>query len=174
MLRLMLLRHAKSARPPGVDDHERPLAERGRQAAPLIGRHMAGNGLVPDLAIVSSARRAQETWALVAQSFATSIVRRDEARIYEAAPAAILSVIREVEPEIATLVLVGHNPGFERLAAELIGGGNEADRARLAEKYPTAGLAVIDFDANRWSDVGRADGTLVAFVTPKSLGGEDD
>jgi phosphohistidine phosphatase len=159
MLRLMLLRHAKSARPPGVDDHERPLAERGRQAAPLIGRHMAGQGLVPDLAIVSSARRAQETWALVAQSFATPIVRRDEGRIYEAAPAAILSVIREVEPEIATLVLVG---------------GNEADRARLAEKYPTAGLVVIDFAVARWSDIGRADGALVEFVTPKSLGGEDD
>lgn len=174
MLRLMLLRHAKSAWPAGTDDHGRPLAERGRQAASLIGRAMAGQGLVPDLAIVSTARRAQETWALVEPCLGAPVARRDEPRIYEAGTAAILAAIGEVEPGMATLLVVGHNPGFERLAAELVGEGDKRERARLGRKYPTAGLAVIDFDAGRWSDIERGEGTLVHFITPKSLGGEHD
>jgi phosphohistidine phosphatase len=174
MLRLMLLRHAKSAWPAGADDHARPLAERGRRAAPMIGRHMAERGLVPDLAVVSTARRAAETWTLVAQSFGKPVERRDEPRIYEAGPAAILAEIRAVEPSVTSLLLVGHNPGFERLTAELVASGEQRDLARLAKKYPTAALAVIEFDAARWSDIAKGAGTLTAFVTPKSLGGDDD
>src|SRR3954451_9727604 len=153
MLRLMLFRHAKSAYPAGVEDHERPLAERGRKAAPAIGRYMADQELVPDLAVVSTARRAQETWALAAQALGTDVPRREEGRIYEAGPAAILDTVRQTAPGIGTLLLVGHNPGFEDLAAELVGGGDKDALARLRTKFPTAGLAVIDFDFQRWSDV---------------------
>lgn len=174
MRRLMLLRHAKSAWPTGTDDHERPLAGRGRKSAPLVGNYMAEHGLVPQLAILSTARRAQETWALVAQSFAKPVARRDEPRIYEAAATAILDVIKAVEPGIATLLLVGHNPGFERLAVGLAGSGDNDALARLGQKYPTAALAVIDFEAARWSDLTAGSGRLERFVTPKLLGGVDE
>src|SRR3954465_2963655 len=140
MLRLMLFRHAKSAYPAGVEDHERPLAERGRKAAPAIGRYMADQELVPDLAVVSTARRAQETWALAAQALGTEVPRRDERRIYEAGPAAILDVTRQTPSRVGTLLLVGHNPGFQELALALIGEGDEDTLARLGSKFSTAGL----------------------------------
>ena len=95
MRRLMLLRHAKSAWPDGVDDHERPLAKRGRTACALMGRYMVDEALLPDLTIVSTARRARESWELVRPAFGQDIVERDEPRIYEASASAILDVVRE-------------------------------------------------------------------------------
>ena len=173
MLRLMLFRHAKSAYPAGVEDHERPLAERGEKAAPVIGRYMADQRLVPDLAVVSTARRAQQTWALAAEALGKVIRRRDEARIYEA-PAALVEVIRQTPSGVGTLLLVGHNPGLQDLALDLVGGGDKDALARLRAKYSTAGLAVIDFDVRRWSDVSPGGGSLERFVTPKSVKAERD
>ena len=72
MKRLLLLRHAKSAWPDGVEDHDRPLSDRGRRDAPRMGAYIAAAGLRPDFALVSSARRTQETWALVAPATAAS------------------------------------------------------------------------------------------------------
>jgi phosphohistidine phosphatase len=119
MRRLMLLRHAKSGWPGGVSDLDRPLATRGRDAAPLIARHLADEGLVPDLVLVSPARRTQETWNLVRGAAADAQVRTDS-RIYEAPPGRLLEVVQEVRPEVRTLLMIGHNPGFEGLAKALI------------------------------------------------------
>jgi phosphohistidine phosphatase len=174
MHRLMLFRHAKSAYPAGVDDHERPLADRGRKSAPIIGHYLADQRLVPDLAVVSTARRAQETWALAADALGRDIPRRAEGRIYEARPAAILEIVRQTRSDVGTLVLVGHNPGFQDLATELIGGGDKDGLARLRAKFSTAGLAVIDFDVQRWSDLTAGGGRLERFVTPKSIKAEQD
>ncbi|AUX78170.1 SixA phosphatase family protein [Sinorhizobium fredii] len=165
--RLMLLRHAKSAWPEGVADHRRPLAGRGRKAAPVIGAYMAEQGLVPDLALVSTARRAQETWELVAEALPASVDSRDAVGIYEVAAKAILGVIRGVEPSVRSLLLVGHNPGMEELALLLAGEGEALPRLR--EKFPTAALAVIDFDAGQWSEIEPSSGRLVRFVTPRML-----
>ncbi|MCA1492593.1 histidine phosphatase family protein [Ensifer sp. NBAIM29] len=165
--RLMLLRHAKSDWPEGVADHRRPLAERGRRTAPVIGAYMAEHGLVPDLAIVSTARRAQETWEIVSEALPVGVAARDAVGIYEVAAPAILKVIRDVEPWVSCLLLVGHNPGMAELALLLAGGGE--DLPRLREKFPTAGLAVIDFDVGKWSDVAPRKGRLVRFVTPRLL-----
>jgi phosphohistidine phosphatase len=173
MRRLMLLRHAKSDWPGGVDDRQRPLAKRGREASLRMGEYMAEAELIPDLAVVSPARRAQETWELVSAAFRRDIARQDEPRIYEASASAILGVIGETAPEIRALLLVGHNPGFEALARSLIGTGREADLARLGRKYPTAGLAVIDFDIEHWSDVAPGLGVLERFETPESVGSRD-
>lgn len=163
----MLLRHAKSAWPEGVADHRRPLAERGRKAAPIIGAYMAEHGLVPDLALVSTARRAQETWEIVAEALRQSVNARDTVAIYEVAAPAILKVIRDVEPSVRSLLLVGHNPGMSELALLLAGRGEEL--SRLHEKFPTAGLAVIDFDIEQWSDIEPGKGHLVRFATPRML-----
>lgn len=167
----MLLRHAKSAWPDGVEDHERPLDARGRKAAPAMGRFMAAQGLVPDLAIVSTARRAGETWALVRAGFPRKVAQRREKRIYEASPDAILAVVRETPARARTLLVVGHNPGFEDLAQKLAGAGDRSALARLRRKYPTAGLAVIDFGVERWSEVTDGGGRLALFETPKRLAG---
>ena len=170
MRRLMLLRHAKSAYPEGVDDHERPLAERGEKAAARMGAYMAEEGLLPDLAIVSTAHRAQQTWELARSAFRREIKQRDEKRIYEASVQAIFDVVRKAPARGKTLLLVGHNPGFEDLALTLIGGGEPEALARLRKKYPTAGLAVIEFDIDRWREVAARGGRLERFETPKTVG----
>jgi phosphohistidine phosphatase len=174
MRRLMLLRHAKSDRPEGVDDHERPLAKRGRQKSPLIGIYMAKERLRPNLAIVSTARRARETWKLVRSAFKHDISRQKEPRIYDASAKAILDVINETAPDVKALLLVGHNPGLQDLAFKLIGKGNKSDLSQLHRKFPTAGLVVIDFDVKRWRDVAEGLGQLERFETPKSIGGHTD
>ncbi|PRD51677.1 SixA phosphatase family protein [Phyllobacterium myrsinacearum] len=170
MLRLLLLRHAKSDWPDGVDDHERPLAERGRRASPLMARYMAGEGLIPDLALVSTARRTQETWELLRPVIGDDTRWREEPRIYEAPARVILDVVRTAEPGIGTLLVVGHNPGLHDAALRLAGSGRESDLTRLRQKYPTAGLAVIDFTAARWSELADQSGELERFVTPRTIG----
>ena len=173
MRRLMLLRHAKSDRPAGVDDHERPLARRGRQDSTRMGRYMAAQSLRPDLAIVSTARRARETWELARPAFDAQISQQDESRIYEASAASILDVVHEADSSMHTLLLVGHNPGFHDLIIELIGTARKAELARLRQKFPTAGLVVIDFDIDLWSQASMAGGRLERFETPKSSGSGD-
>lgn len=173
MLRLLLLRHAKSARPDGVADIDRPLATRGREASPRMGAYLAAEGLAPDLALVSSARRTRETWELAGPPLG-AVPMRVEPRIYEAPSGRLLTVVQEVEAPVRTLLLVGHNPGFEDLARQLAGRGDRDALARLGQKYPTAALAVIDFPVENWVEVASGSGRLERFVTPKSLGlGED-
>ncbi len=170
MLRLMLLRHAKADHPAGVTDHERPLAGRGRAEAAAMGRYMAAAGLLPDLAIVSTARRSQETWDLARSAFAADVDRRNEARIYEASVEGILEVMREVGPDVRSLLLIGHNPGFQALALWLVGKAGAADPVPLRQNYPPAGIVVIDVRVPDWREISSGSGRLERFVTPASLG----
>jgi phosphohistidine phosphatase len=171
MRRLMLLRHAKSDWPDGVDDHERPLGKRGRRTSPMMGAYMAKEDLLPDCAIVSTARRARETWELVRAMLAQNIIQKDEPRLYDASAYTILAVVKKASPDVHVLLLVGHNPGFHELALKLIGKERQSDLSRLQRKFPTAGLAVIDFNVGNWSDVSEGLGRLERFETPKSIGG---
>ncbi|MGF9761543.1 histidine phosphatase family protein [Microvirga sp. 0TCS3.31] len=173
MLRLLLLRHAKSGWPPGILDVDRPLAKRGQEAALVMGDYLKRERLAPDLVIVSSARRTQETWERV-HPILGEIEMRTDGRIYEAPVGRLLEIVREVEPRVGTLLLVGHNPGFEELAKLLIGEGDMGSILRLGQKYPSAGLAVIDFELQSWADVGKKTGRLERFVTPKFLGNDED
>ena len=168
MKQLLLLRHAKSAWPDGVEDHDRPLGERGRRDAPRMGAYIAA-AHQPDFALVSSARRTRDTWSLVAAELKSPCPALTAPSIYEATPAAILAAIHAAPEESEKLLVIGHNPGFEELAALLASGDDTEVMKRLKAKYPTAGLAVIDFDINRWADVTAGAGRLTAFVTPKTL-----
>jgi phosphohistidine phosphatase len=173
-MRLLLLRHGKAAWPDGVDDMDRPLARRGREAARRMGAYLAEEGLVPDLALVSPARRTEETWALVKPALA-GVPARSEPRIYEAPAERLMSVVAGVEPAVGTLLLVGHNPGLEELLRLLIPAEERYAQARLRSKFPTAGLAVVDVRSSRWDEIARGAGSLQRFVTPRSLGwGEDE
>lgn len=169
MKRLLLLRHAKSAWPESVEDHDRPLADRGRRDAPRMGAHIVSAGLQPDFALVSSARRTQETWALVAPALGKPCPSRTVPSIYEAEAQAILKAIRNAPEESGTLLVIGHNPGLETLSASLAPRGEAGATARLKTKYPTAGLAVIAFGFETWADIAPGSGWLEAFATPKTL-----
>ena len=121
MRRLMLLRHAKSHWPMGVADRDRPLAARGREAAPVMGRYLADELLLPDLVLISPAKRTVETWEMVAPMLPEKPATQYEPRIYEAKVERLLDVVQEVEGDVRTLLLIGHNPGFEELAHLLTG-----------------------------------------------------
>jgi len=175
MRRLMLLRHAKSNWPAGIADRDRPLAARGREAAPVMGRYLADELLLPDLVLVSPARRTHETWELVAPMLPEKPASQHEPRIYEAKTPRLLDVVRETEGTVRTLLMIGHNPGFQELAALLTGHGDRYASARMSQKYPTCGLAVLDFAVEDWRDLAPRGGRLDRFVTPASLGeGPDD
>jgi phosphohistidine phosphatase len=169
MRRLMLLRHAKTERAgPGERDRARKLMKRGRADAAAIGAYMAHHGLVPDLALVSPAARAQETWSLVAAAFAKAPRMMTDDRIYNAIPEKLLGVIGETHKAQA-LIVVGHNPSLHDLAIQLIASGDVEVRKRINEKLPTSGLVVIDLPVDDWSLVHPHTGRLERFASPRLI-----
>jgi phosphohistidine phosphatase len=173
MRRLLLLRHAKSSwAEAGMADIDRPLAPRGIEAAPRMAAHMAERGYLPDLAVVSAARRTRETWALLAPTFPAARVLV-EPRIYEAPPGALLDIIAQADDAAGTLLLVGHNPGLQLVALHLAARERTVHRRALEQKFPTAALVAIDFDAESWAALRPDTGRLVAFDTPRSIGAAD-
>jgi phosphohistidine phosphatase len=170
MRRLLLLRHAKAERlQPGGRDHDRVLAERGRADAKKLGTYLARHAFVPDRALVSTSARTSETWALLAAAFGKAPPVSFEDRIYNASPQAILNVIKETGPETATLLVIGHNPGLQELAAMLIATGDIEARERLGEEFPTSALAAISFAPADWRSLHPQGGRLEHFVTPRWL-----
>ena len=166
----MLLRHAKSSwSQPGASDHERPLNRRGQEAAPRIGAYLARHGLIPDRVLCSTARRTRETWELVAAEAPAAPPATFEERIYDASPRTLLDVFRHAEAEAKSLLVVGHNPGLQEAATQLIASGDLEDRERLREKLPTGGLVVIDFAIADWSKLHPRSGRLERFVVPRML-----
>ncbi|EME98184.1 histidine phosphatase family protein [Streptomyces mobaraensis NBRC 13819 = DSM 40847] len=163
--RIVLFRHAK-AEWSDVDDHERPLADRGRKDAPAAGRWLAGSGVVPDLALCSTAARTRETWKLAVSELPQRPRTVYEERLYEASLGELIALLNEVSDEVGDLVVVGHNPGMHALADALSG---EADGDLLARMnrsgYPTSAIAVISFTGS-WKSVEHGVGRLVAFWAP--------
>ena len=169
MRRLMLLRHAKAAPPDGLADLDRPLTKRGKAAAARMAAYLEAEQLFPDLALVSPARRTRETWDPV-PSRLSDVPVRFESRLYEAPAERLFALVREVEPGVRGLLMIGHNPGFEDLAKLLVGYGDRYAFARMGQNFPTAALAVIDVDGEDWSGLKPGSGRLERFVTPNSLG----
>lgn len=174
MRTLCLLRHAKSSYDdPTLDDHDRPLARRGREAAPLIGAWIKAQGLVPDRVLCSSATRARATWALIEPLLDARIPVKASRDLYLAEPAKLRRLVQAAPRGCSRLLVIGHNPALAAFAQELTGAGKEGLRKRLRRKFPTAALAVITFEVAGWDEVGSATGTLTAFVRPKDLAGRE-
>ena len=161
MQRLILLRHGKAeSTPPSGGDFERGLTERGRRESALIGRALAEAGCVPDLVLVSTARRAMETWEAASAAFPKA--RMAPAReLYHASPEALSEAIETASATSRALMIVGHNPGLHELSLALA--ANRRGRA-LGDGFPTAAAAVFEID----SDGGY---TLERFLTPRQHGG---
>ena len=176
MPQLYLLRHAKSSwSTPLTGDHERPLAPRGEATAPLIAEEMKARGFVPDHILCSTAKRARQTLDLVLNKMAIKPPTCIEAKIYDAAPQDLIDLISQNAPNCQNLLLVGHNPAIHYAAAQMSLRGDDQALMKLEQKYPTAGLAVIDFDESKWHDGDVSNGYLTAFITPRTLvaGGPD-
>lgn len=161
MKTLFLLRHAKSSwKDAAQTDFMRPLNERGRQAAPLIGKYMRKQKLQPDLILCSPAERARQTIALVCEAAKFKTELRFDERIYEASVAVLRALVSEIDESAGRVLLVGHNPGFEELLEMLTG---------EVRRMPTAALAEIALDIEQWTNVREQSGELVQFVRPKEL-----
>lgn len=170
MMRLLLLRHAKSSWDvPGAVDFDRPLATRGRRAATMIGEHLAIHRMLPDRILCSSARRTRETLMGVLPVTDTDLDIRITRDLYDVTADAYIDCIGALGGSARTLLLIGHNPTVQDCALELIGSGNPALRTEIGEKFPTAGLAVIDFEHHRWSELKPRTGRVVAFFRPREL-----
>jgi phosphohistidine phosphatase len=170
MLTLSLLRHAKSSwKAPALPDQDRPLATRGESDAPLMGKAMAERGIDPDLVLCSSARRTRDTLALVLPELKVEPKIVYEDQLYHPTAAALLARVNEIQPGSSRVMLVGHNPEIQSFALDLVGAGAKHLRDRLRERFPTAGLAVINFPAGLWSSVTVNSGTLNLFLSPKDL-----
>ncbi|MCD9142364.1 SixA phosphatase family protein [Streptomyces albireticuli] len=165
--RIVLLRHAK-AEWSDADDHERPLTDRGRKDAPVAGRWLAGSGIVPDLALCSTAVRTRETWKLAVPELPQRPRTVYEDRLYEASLGELIAVVNEVSDEVGDLLLIGHNPGMHALA-DALAGEAEADLLPRMNRsgFPTSAMAVLTFTGS-WKSVEHGVGRLVAFWSPNA------
>ncbi len=163
MKNLILVRHAKSSwNDSSLDDHERTLNARGKRDAPEMGDRLARRGCDPHLLISSSAVRALETARTIAKKlgYPRESIRVEE-RLYLASIDELLEVIRGVDELMATLMLVGHNPGFTALANVL--------GPRDIFNMPTCGVLQLRFGTDAWAAVGALRGVEVLYDYPKSL-----
>jgi phosphohistidine phosphatase len=166
---LYLLRHAKSAwDDPSLEDHDRPLAARGKRAARAMARHFRSLDADPELILCSSSERTRETLDLLMPGFAAAPIMAVERGLYLAGAESMLARLRRVEDRVERVLLLGHNPGLHELALLLAQSGRAKLRAPLARKFPTTALATYAIETG-WSALGPDTARLVAYVTPAEL-----
>jgi len=153
---LIVVRHAKSDWSGGQADVDRPVAKRGRRQAPDAGRWLATSIDRIDLAVVSPARRARETWDLVSAELDVRPPTRIDDRVYGVSGGGLLRLVQELSDDVDTVVFVGHNPGVEDLVTLLTG-----ERVSM----PTSALAVITVPGS-WSNAGDSAAVLTAAGRP--------
>lgn len=164
--RLVVLRHAKSAWPPGVPDAQRPLGPRGLRDAPAAGRWLREAGWVPDRVLCSPARRTRQTWELVAAESGVSAPVTYEERLYGGSDEELLDLVRETPAQVRTLLLVGHNPGAQELVLLLAGEGDASALEQARTKFPTSAIAVLGLPG-AWSSLAPGDARLTGLVVPR-------
>ena len=167
--RLYLLRHAKSSwADTTLDDHDRPLAPRGEKALARLRRYLSAGHVAPTLVLCSSARRAVMTCeGIVAALPADTIVRIDDG-LYSASSGQLLDRLRHLDDETAGVLLIGHNPELQSLAASLVGSGDDPLREQLASAFPTGALVTLKV-SGAWADLIPGTAELEDFVVPREL-----
>ncbi|MGD0105383.1 MAG: histidine phosphatase family protein [Rhodopila sp.] len=172
MRQLLLLRHAKSAwDDASMPDRDRPLNARGRRSAVVMRHAMRDLGLVPDVVLVSTARRTMETLEALEPWDDTPLIEPMDS-LYLATPMQLTAALHGVAETVRSVLLIGHNPGLHDLALSLAGpgvtqSGSENERA-LAAGFPTGALAEFVV-AGSWWDLREGGGRLVRFLTPRML-----
>lgn len=171
MKTLTLLRHAKSGwDDPVARDFDRPLNAKGHRAARAMGQQMRDRGLAFDHIIASPAVRVVETLDAVRETYGRPLEANWDKRVYLASGETLLDVVQEAPDSTDRLLLSGHNPGMEDLILMLVP-DREDDEARdkVEEKFPTASIAEIRFDVDRWADVRENGGELTLFIRPRDI-----
>jgi phosphohistidine phosphatase len=168
---LHLLRHAKSSWKENVEDHERQLSKKGREAAKLVGHHLpAAIGSV-DLVLCSSAVRTRQTLELALSRFVTHprcLIERD---LYLANCDKLMARLRQLDETTPSVLLIGHNPGLHELAVKLATPDTARSHALTESKFPTGARVSFEIFAE-WSDLGHTRHRVIDYVVPASLVGE--
>ncbi len=161
MRRLWVLRHAKSSwDDPTLADHDRPLAPRGLKAARRIAGWADENGIEPELVLCSTAARARATLELVLPGLGTPRVEVEGA-LYHAPADELLARLRRVGAPIASVLLIGHNPGLHNLVGLLAPPG--------PEELPTGALVGLALDVEAWAETSPGCGRLEQLILPRTL-----
>lgn len=159
MKKVYIIRHAKSSwRDMSLDDYERPLNKRGKRNAPLMGRVLSSKGVEPDLIISSPAFRAKSTAEIIAEeiNYTNKILFREE--VYEAAANTLHKILLNIDEEVSTLFIIGHNPGLNSLAYRYL---------NFSQNIPTCGIVEIEFDCKSWKHIDSKSARLISFEYPK-------
>jgi phosphohistidine phosphatase len=173
MRHLTLLRHAKSSWEVDLDDHDRPLGERGLRQGPMVAAHLVREVFgrddlgQPGLVLSSTAARALATAGMLVEALREAgheVELREEGRLYLASPREIMRVVAEQGGEVGHVVVVGHNPGLEMLASEL-------SRLPIWPEMKTATAAVFGLGRGSWAELELGQGRLLAQVGPMQLEG---
>ena len=167
--RLFVLRHAKSSWDnPGLDDHERPLALRGRRALEVMSSHIAAGDIAPQLVLCSTSRRTRETLEGIGVGGEHLI----EPALYSATCEDVLARLHDLPDDVASAMLIGHNPTMQMIVLRLTNrdgtGVVDPRRDAIKRKFPTGALATLSFDC-AWSDLASGRARLEEFVTPKGF-----
>ena len=168
MKTLHLLRHAKSSWSDlELEDHERPLSKRGRDAAKAMAKYMDDEAIAPDVVLCSTAVRARETLKPIAKRLKPAKVVFARG-IYEVAQRQLWRFLRALPEQADTVLMIGHNPGLHDLAVALAA-ADSGDCLRLLQgKFPTGALATFSLDG-RWKDLRPRGASLVSFIRPREL-----
>jgi len=159
MKTLFVLRHAKSSWDDiNLSDFDRPLNKRGLETAPRMGEMMYQQDFLPKLIVSSPAKRAKQTAVLIKETAQISGEIKFDEKIYEASPFRLLQIISKFDEKFDSAMIIGHNPGFEGLVQMLTG---------KLRAMPTAALAIIDLNIEKWSDISAESGTLRKLICPK-------
>lgn len=167
---LILLRHAKSSwDDPFMADFDRPLAKRGRKAGKRVAAWLKQHAIRPDLVLCSPAVRTRETLELIADAIGATGPVVYEKSLYLADADELLARLRATDHGAGCVMIIGHNPGMQELAIALLRADAKRNRAKLAEKFPTATIACFDVPIAAWTNLQPGQATLTNFVRPADL-----
>lgn len=171
MLRLYIMRHAKSSWAiPGARDFDRELNDRGLQDLVKMSKVMKNERFFPDKIICSSATRTRQTLDAVMNSFPNEPEIVFTERLYSSGLAEYIEIINaNSESNAKSIMIIGHNPMCGSLAISLPGSGETSELEKIAYKYPTAALSIIDFDTDDWSEVSKGKGILLKSIFPSEI-----
>ncbi|MEO6833266.1 MAG: histidine phosphatase family protein [Chitinophagaceae bacterium] len=162
MKRLILIRHAKTHPAAfGQRDFDRMLTERGFSDASMMAERLKKAGIVPELILSSTAKRAEQTVSILADAFKYPLEKIDWRKdFYQCFPEEFLEAIYALDDSIETVFIIAHNPGISMLATELSGTLKRVD-------LPTCGIAGITLETKKWIEISTAKKQLFLFDTPK-------
>lgn len=170
MLRLYLLRHAKSSwANPALADYDRPLNKRGRNDMPNLARYMTKHNYQPERILCSGAMRTRQTLAGILPGLSSDTSIQLLNALYEGYAPDYLVLLRQYAQDSKSLMIIGHNTGMQEIALRLIGRGSPKLINDIETKFPTGALAVLDFDVENWNEVSAQKATLISFIRPRDL-----